>query len=101
MRDSFNRRDFLKLTCAAGAGLGLLSYGAGAVRAAAPSVRRVGANEKLTVAVVGTNSRGLAMFKVKSTTGGDIQVCVTAVIKSGYTYDPDQNRVTCQTLTLP
>jgi hypothetical protein len=48
-----------------------------------------------------TNSRGLAMFKVKSTTGGDIQVCVTAVIKSGYTYDPDQNRVTCQTLTLP
>ncbi len=60
MRDSFNRRDFLRLTCAAGAGLGLLSYGAGIVRAAAPAVRRVGANEKLTVAVVGTNSRGLA-----------------------------------------
>ena len=60
MRDSINRRDFLRLTCAAGAGLGLLSYGAGTVRAAAPAVRRVGANEKLTVAVVGTNSRGLA-----------------------------------------
>ena len=60
MRNSINRRAFLKLTSAAGAGLGLLSYGPGIVCAAAPAGRRVGANEKLTVAVVGTNSRGLA-----------------------------------------
>ena len=48
-----------------------------------------------------TNSNGLAAFKVKSTTGGSFQVCVTNVTKAGYSYDPGQNHVTCKTSTLP
>ena len=64
MRDSINRRDFLKRAGTAGLGLGMASQ-IGSVayaRASAtkPLRRTVGPNDKLTVAVIGTNGRGLA-----------------------------------------
>jgi predicted dehydrogenase len=77
MRDSMNRRDFLKLTGAAGAGLGLLHSGASTLRAA-------GANDKLTVAVIGTNGRGLAHIE-----------CLTGLpgVEIAYICDVDERAV--------
>ena len=60
MRDSINRRDFLKLTSTAAAGVGLANCLGPTASLAAPALRKLGANDKLTVAVIGTNSRGLA-----------------------------------------
>ena len=84
MRDAINRRDFLKLTGAAGAGIGLLQYGSGALRAAAPAVGAAGANGKLTVAVVGTNGRGLAHIE-----------CLTGLpnVEIAYICDVDERAV--------
>lgn len=55
-----NRRDFLKQTGAAGIGLSVAGLGGAWAKAAEVSHRKVGANDKLTVAVIGTNGRGLA-----------------------------------------
>jgi hypothetical protein len=60
MRDSFSRRTFLKQTAVTSLGLGLSGLGALAAPADAPSRTRVSPNDKLTVAVIGTNGRGLA-----------------------------------------
>ena len=48
-----------------------------------------------------TNTRGIAAFRTKSRSTGTFQVCVTDVVKSGYLYDPDQNRMTCGAVTIP
>lgn len=61
MRDSINRRDFLKQTGTAGLGLSLASYLGSKTRAAEPEAgRKPGPNDTITVAVIGTNSRGMA-----------------------------------------
>ena len=64
MRDSIKRRDFLKRAGTAGLGLGLASQFSSLANAAAsatkPLRRAVGPNDKLNVAVIGTNGRGLA-----------------------------------------
>lgn len=62
MNDSLNRRKFLKQAGAAGLGLSLAQVGFSA-RAETTSerpARRLGANDKIAVAVIGTNGRGLA-----------------------------------------
>src|ERR1017187_2048232 len=60
MRDTINRRDFLRLTSTAAAGIGLANCIGAATSMAAPAMRTLGANDKLTVAVIGTNGRGMA-----------------------------------------
>src|ERR1039458_6946665 len=60
MRQSINRRDFLRQAGAASLGLGLASQIGSYAKAAAPAVRKLSANDKLTVAIIGTNGRGLA-----------------------------------------
>lgn len=59
MNESIPRRDFLKRAGTAGLGLALANYVNAAETAATP-LRQRGANEKLAVAVIGTNGRGLA-----------------------------------------
>jgi predicted dehydrogenase len=56
MHDSMNRRNFLKQTGQIGLGLGL----AGLTRWSSAAPRTVGPNDKIVVAVIGTNGRGLA-----------------------------------------
>src|ERR1035437_6875692 len=64
MRDSINRRDFLKQAGAASLGLGLasqfVSRADAAESATKPMQRTIGPNDTLRVAVIGTNGRGLA-----------------------------------------
>src|SRR5271155_234291 len=60
--DPMNRRDFLTRTAVAGAGISLA--GAGNLLRADDSklsaARKIGANDRITCAVIGTNSRGLS-----------------------------------------
>src|SRR5882762_10422363 len=64
MNDSNNRRSFLKQAGAAGVGLGMAGYFASLSKAesqtAPTSARKIGANDKITAAVIGTNGRCLA-----------------------------------------
>src|SRR6266851_4347203 len=64
MNDSINRRKFLKHAGTAGVGLGMAGYFGSLSKAelqtARASARKIGANEKIIAAVIGTNSRGLA-----------------------------------------
>ena len=64
MNDSINRRRFLKQAGTAGVGLGMTGYFGPLAQAnsqtASSSARKIGANDKITAAVIGTNSRGLA-----------------------------------------
>ena len=64
MNSPIDRRLFLKQTGAAGVGLSLASYFGPLARAGAqPKVapgRKIGPNDKITAAVIGTNGRGLA-----------------------------------------
>src|SRR5712664_2513243 len=64
MNDSINRRRFLKQAGTAGVGLGMAGYFGPLAQAnsqtASSSARKIGANDKITAAVIGTNSRGLA-----------------------------------------
>src|SRR5690348_8979544 len=63
MRDIKNRRDFLKQVGSVGLGLSLAPHLVHSTRAAdAKRVggRTIGANDTINVAVIGTNSRGLA-----------------------------------------
>ena len=64
MNDSINRRLFLKQTGATGIGLGMAGYLGSLLAADAQTTgmaaRKIGANDKITVAVIGTNGRGLA-----------------------------------------
>jgi predicted dehydrogenase len=64
MQNSINRRNFLKQAGVAGAGLGIASYlgslsKAGAQAAPANSPK-IGANDKISAAVIGTNGRGMS-----------------------------------------
>jgi len=60
MNNSINRRDFMKRATAAGVGLGLSNNFSVLAQGTAPSQNVAGANDKITVAVLGTNSRGLS-----------------------------------------
>src|SRR5260370_39596577 len=63
MNDSINRRRFWKQAGAVAVGLGIAGYlgpFAADSQAAPTSARKIGANDKITAAVIGTNSRGLA-----------------------------------------
>ena len=61
MNNAFTRRDFLKKAGAIGLGLKLANCVVSTGSAAQPAPRRKpGPNETITVAVIGTNSRGLA-----------------------------------------
>jgi carboxypeptidase T len=46
-------------------------------------------------------ANGVAILKTVSALTGPFQICVTDVVKSGYTYDPSQNVITCKTITIP
>ncbi len=48
-----------------------------------------------------TMANGIALLKLKGLQTGTYQLCVTDIVKSGYIYDPDQNRITCKTLAIP
>jgi predicted dehydrogenase len=67
---SLPRREFLKRAGAAGLGLSLGSYFQSRARAAEPDKRKPGPNETLSVAVIGTNSRGLAHIEALSGLSG-------------------------------
>jgi predicted dehydrogenase len=62
--DPINRRRFLKRSGAAGMGLGLAGYLGSLAKADSQtvptSVRKIGPNDRITAAVIGTNGRGLA-----------------------------------------
>ena len=64
MSEPIDRRNFLKQAGTAGIGLGMAGYFSPLARAGTqPSVtaaRKIGANDKITVAVIGTNGRGMA-----------------------------------------
>src|SRR5216683_2648367 len=64
MNDSINRRRFLKQAGTAGVGLGMAGYFGSPAKAdsqTAPTpARKIGANDRLNAAVIGTNGRGLA-----------------------------------------
>lgn len=64
MSDPLNRRNFLKKAGATGAGLGLASYFTSPAfaenRPSPAAPKKFGPNDKITAAVIGTNSRGLA-----------------------------------------
>jgi hypothetical protein len=47
-----------------------------------------------------TGGTGIASFSVTSKAGA-YQICVTNVTKSGWTYDPNQNVETCDSITAP
>jgi hypothetical protein len=44
---------------------------------------------------------GEAAFKVNGYQTGTFQLCVTDVVKAGWTYDPNQNVETCVSITVP
>jgi predicted dehydrogenase len=64
MNESINRRHFLKQSGAAGIGLGMAGYlgsfGQAGGAEASLGGRKLGPNDKITAAVMGTNGRGLA-----------------------------------------
>ena len=63
MNDSLNRRNFLKQAGAAGIGLGMAGYLGSVTNANAQTAivrRKLGPNDKISAAVIGTNGRGLA-----------------------------------------
>ncbi len=61
MQTSVNRRTFLKTTGAAGLGFGLAGLGGtSAFAQTSSSLRAIGANDRIAVAVIGCNGRGLA-----------------------------------------
>jgi predicted dehydrogenase len=79
-----NRRDFLKLTSTAAAGVGLANYLESTASAAVPAGRQLSANDKLTVAVIGTNGRGMAHVE-----------CLTGLpgVELAYVCDVDERAV--------
>ncbi len=89
MNHFIRRRDFLKRAGAAGVGLSLAGYFRGpasAAEARTPAAgRRPGANDKLVLAVIGTNGRGLAHID-----------CVTGLpdVEIAYICDVDDRAIT-------
>lgn len=66
MNTSIPRRDFLKQSSAAGIGLGMAGYLGSLVnlqaQAAPAPARKIGPDDKITAAVIGTNGRGLSLI---------------------------------------
>ena len=60
MNESINRRYFLKQASVAGIGLGMAGYFNPSAKASVTPAKKIGANDKITAAVLGTNGRGLA-----------------------------------------
>src|SRR5450755_1272848 len=60
MSNPTDRRNFLKQAGVAGIGLGMAAYFDPFARADVTSAGKIGANDKITAAVIGTNGRGLA-----------------------------------------
>ncbi|HEY9509122.1 MAG TPA: Gfo/Idh/MocA family oxidoreductase, partial [Verrucomicrobiae bacterium] len=76
MRNSINRRKFLRQTSVAGAGLGMINYLSPLAQAAdtnSPS-KPASANNKINVAVIGTNGRGLAHIECLTSGLSDVEV---------------------------
>jgi hypothetical protein len=48
-----------------------------------------------------TDARGRARFRGRSNAGGTWQVCVTGIVKAGFTYDPGRNSETCDSIVFP
>jgi hypothetical protein len=48
-----------------------------------------------------TRAIGEAAFKVNGYQTGTFQLCVTNVVLAGFTYDPNQNVETCDTIAVP
>ena len=74
MNDSINRRHFLKQAGVAGVGLGLAGsagfFTPARARDAGMVSRSIGANDRITAAVIGTNGRGLAHIDCLATLPG-------------------------------
>ena len=83
MKDSINRRDFMKRTAAAGIGLSLAN-GLSSFGQSAPSQGVVGANNKLRAAVYRTHGRGMAHIE-----------CLTGIdgVEIAYICDVDKRAV--------
>src|SRR5689334_21103069 len=84
MSNPMNRREFMKQTTAAGVGLGLASSFNAFAQETPPSQNAVGANNKITVAVIGTNGRGLSHIQ-----------CLTALpgVEVAYICDVDDRAI--------
>jgi len=48
-----------------------------------------------------TPAKGTVAFKLQTRLVGTFQLCVTGVVRDGYTYDPLQNVETCHSLAVP
>jgi hypothetical protein len=59
MNDSINGRNFLKQAGMSGVGLSMAGYFNPLAKASESPARKIGANDKITAAVIGTNGRGL------------------------------------------
>jgi subtilisin family serine protease len=70
------------------------------VNAATVSVQWTMPGDKTTNQQDVTGTTGVATFSVTSKAGA-YQICVTDVVKSGWTYDPNQNVKTCENITAP
>ncbi len=75
MNEPLNRRKFLKQASAAGVGLGMAAYldplsSAKAQETSQAGERKLGANDKITAAVIGTNGRGMAHIECLTTLPG-------------------------------
>jgi len=48
-----------------------------------------------------TDASGRAFFRARSRLGGQWEVCVTDIVKAGLSYDPSQNKETCDSIMYP
>jgi hypothetical protein len=48
-----------------------------------------------------TNVKGIVTFQLKGRVTGTFGLCVTDVTKAGWVYNPNQNRETCDSVTVP
>jgi subtilisin family serine protease len=48
-----------------------------------------------------TDSKGIAKYRITTNQHGPLTMCVTNIQISGFTYDPTQNLITCQTFNIP
>lgn len=76
MRNSINRRKFLRQTSVAGASLGMINYLSPLAQAADTdsASKPASANNKIHVAVIGTNGRGLAHIECLTSGLSDVEV---------------------------
>lgn len=48
-----------------------------------------------------TDAQGIVAFKAQSRTGGYWEVCVTDIVRDGFSYVPSQNNETCDSIVFP